>query len=212
MDFRSGLNSDKPQIINLLVDSFKEYITTKNMFQQEFRSSAKFDKLLRKYFELEVNVFMKKGLVYVGADGKGKPRAVALIEFNQGKRISNWDYLSMDGLKLLPEIIKNGFNGFNAFDIFKFEDLFDKVKGKKKCAVEYLAVDKKLRGQGIGSKMLNNHISPYVKKIGYRNIILETNTQKNVKFYKKNNFSVRSVKKVNLSHGDVKDWVLAKTI
>ncbi|HJF87867.1 MAG TPA: hypothetical protein K8V88_10565, partial [Companilactobacillus farciminis] len=80
MDFRSGLNSDKPQIINLLVDSFKEYITTKNMFQQEFRSSAKFDKLLRKYFELEVNVFMKKGLVYVGADGKGKPRAVALIE------------------------------------------------------------------------------------------------------------------------------------
>ena len=70
LDFRSGLNSDKPQIINLLVDSFKEYITTKNMFQQEFRSSAKFDKLLRKYFELEVNVFMKKGLVYVGADGK----------------------------------------------------------------------------------------------------------------------------------------------
>ena len=182
MDFRSGLNSDKPQIKNLQVDSFKEYITTKNMFQQEFRSSAKFDKLLRKYFELEVNVFMKKGLVYVGADGKGKPRAVALIEFNQGKQISNWDYLSIDGLKLLPEIIKNGFNGFNAFDIFKFEDLFDKVKGKKKCAVEYLAVDKKLRGQGIGSKMLNNHISPYVKKIGYRNIILETNTQKNVKF------------------------------
>ncbi|HCD08389.1 GNAT family N-acetyltransferase [Companilactobacillus crustorum] len=212
MDFRSGLNSDKPQIINLLVDSFKEYITTKNMFPQEFRSSAKFDKLMRKYFALEVNVFMKKGLVYVGADGKGKPRAVALIEFNQGKRINNWDYLSMDGLRLLPEIIKNGFNGFNAFDIFKFEDLFDKVKGKKKCVVEYLAVDRSLRGQGIGSKMLNNHISPYVKKIGYRNIILETNTKKNVKFYKKNNFSVRSVKHVNLSHGDVNDWVLSKAI
>jgi len=60
--------------------------------------------------------------------------------------------------------------------------------------------------------MLNNHISPYVRKIGYRNIILETNTQKNVKFYKKNNFSVRSVKKVNLSQGDVNDWVLSKAI
>ncbi|TGD21215.1 GNAT family N-acetyltransferase [Companilactobacillus suantsaicola] len=212
LDFRSGLNSDKPQIINLLVDSFKEYTTTKNMFQPQYRSSAKFDKLLRKYFELEVNVFMKKGLVYVGADGKGKPRAVALIEFSSGKQISNWDYLTLDGLKLIPEIIKSGFNGFNAFDIFKFEDLFDLVKGKKKCAVEYLAVDKKLRGQGIGSKMLNNHITPYVKKIGYRNIILETNTQKNVKFYKKNHFSVRSVKRVNLSHGDVKDWVLSRPI
>ena len=185
------------------------------MFQQEFRSSAKFDKLLHKYFALEVNVFMKKGLVYVGADGKGTPRAVALIEFNQGRQISSWDYLSKDGLKLLPEILMSGFNGFNAFDIFKFEDLFDIVKGikgKKKCAVEYLAVDKSLRGQGIGSKMLNNHIGPYVKKIGYKNIILETNTQKNVKFYKKNNFSVRSVKKVNLSHGNVNDWVLSKAI
>lgn len=112
MDFRSGLNSDKPQIINLLVDSFKEYITTKNMFQSKFRSSAKFDKLLHKYFALEVNVFMKKGLVYVGADGKGKPRAVALIEFSQGNQISSWDYLTLDGLKLIPEILRSGFQWF----------------------------------------------------------------------------------------------------
>ncbi|WP_125763225.1 GNAT family N-acetyltransferase [Companilactobacillus hulinensis] len=212
MDFRSGLNSDKPQIIRLLTESFKEYITTQKMFRQEFRSSAKFDRLLRKYFELEVDVFMKKGLVYVGADGKGKPRAVALIQFNRGRQINTWDYFSVDGLKILGQIIKVGFNAISAFDIFKFEDLFDKVEGQKKCVVEYLAVDKSLRGQGIGSKMLNNHISPYLKRVGYRNIILETNTQKNVKFYKKNNFSVRSVKKVNLSHGDVKDWVLSKTI
>jgi hypothetical protein len=51
-----------------------------------------------------------------------------------------------------------------------------------------------------------------LKKLVIATIILETNTKKNVKFYKKNNFSVRSVKHVNLSHGDVNDWVLSKAI
>lgn len=54
--------------------------------------------------------------------------------------------------------------------------------------VHLLAVETDFEGRGIGSRMMQEGIIPYVKKHGGKSLCLYTNSEINCQFYKKNGF------------------------
>ena len=126
------------------------------------------------------------------------------------KRISLFDYILAGGVGLLFPV---GFKRLiGVFDISN--------EAHKDCAkrcgdawyVELLAVSPDCKGQGLGSKMMNDCLIPYVKKQKGTELALITNTPLNCKFYEKNGFSNFAVSELKWKSNLIQNWSFLRQI
>lgn len=78
-------------------------------------------------------------------------------------------------------------------NFFTFSEEAGKDAGRESPAgwyLEMLVAEGSMKGAGLGSKMINDVVVPYVSRHGGKNIALITNTESNCRFYGKNGFMI----------------------
>ena len=90
--------------------------------------------------------------------------------------------------------------------IIKYLGMHDMQAHPDSWYLELLVVAAEYKGQGIGSKMLNECIKPYVLLHGGESVTLITNTAQNCRFYKKNGFTEFAHSILTYNDDSVDNW------
>ena len=75
-----------------------------------------------------------------------------------------------------------------------------------------LGVNASVQNQGIGSAFLQEGVEPYLKTKGCKHLGLITSIDKNVLFYKKNNFTLLDFMMLEYGTKSIGNWAFVKTI
>ena len=141
------------------------------------------------------------------AEQDGEILAVALLQQNDFSILS---YLLNGIIKLFRYISPRNF--------LKYLDLVDRSEEhlKKSNSFDWylmlLAVNPSLKGQGVGSAFLRDAVEPYVKSKGCKRLGLITSTEKNVPFYKKNDYVLLDFMELEYGTKSIGNWAFLKNI
>lgn len=141
------------------------------------------------------------------AEQDGEILAVALLQQNNFSILS---YLLNGVIKLFRYISPRNF--------LKYLDLVDRSEEhlKKSNSFDWylmlLAVNPSLKGQGVGSAFLRDAVEPYVKSKGCKRLGLITSTEKNVPFYKKNDYVLLDFMELEYGTKSIGNWAFLKNI
>ena len=141
------------------------------------------------------------------AEQDGEILAVALLQQNNFSILS---YLLNGVIKLFRYISPRNF--------LKYLDLVDRSEEhlKKSNSFDWylmlLAVNPSLKRQGVGSAFLRDAVEPYVKSKGCKRLGLITSTEKNVPFYKKNDYVLLDFMELEYGTKSIGNWAFLKNI
>ena len=141
------------------------------------------------------------------AEQDGEILAVALLQQNDFSILS---YLLNGVIKLFHYISPRNF--------LKYLDLVDRSEEhlKKSNSFDWylmlLAVNPSVKGQGVGSAFLRDAVEPYVKSKSCKRLGLITSTEKNVPFYKKNDYVLLDFMELEYGTKSIGNWAFLKTI
>lgn len=207
--YREAKKSEIREIADLVATSFGEYPMYTLAFRDKFKTKDDFIRYMKKLNRVHIGANARKHKCFVG-ELDGKIVSVALLQDPNIKRISLFDYILAGGVGLLFPIGFKRLIGF--FDISN--------EAHKDCAkrcgdvwyVELLAVSPDCKGQGLGSKMLNDCLIPYVESQKGTEPALITNTPSNCKFYEKNGFANFAVSELKWKNNAIQNWSFFKYI
>lgn len=182
IEYREAKPTDQAAIVALLTISFMDYAYYKLYVDQE----AKRQKFVRVIQELCVTTSMRKGYPMLVGLIDDEICSVAILVPPKAPKVTLIDYILAGGLKLLYHGgIKQtaGFLGMleesNSVCHSTYPDAW---------FLELFAVSNRCQGQGVGSKMLNEFVMPYIASQGGGTLTFITNSEVNRRFYKKNGF------------------------
>lgn len=201
--YREAKKSEIRKIADLVATSFGEYPMYTLAFRDKFKTKDDFILYMKKLNRVHIGANARKHKCFVG-EFDGKIVSVALLQDPNIKRISLFDYILAGGVGLLFPVGFKRLIGF--FDISN--------EAHKDCAkqcgdawyVELLAVSPDCKGQGLGSKMLNDCLIPYVESQKGTELALITNTPSNCKFYEKNGFANFAVSELKWNSNSIQNW------
>lgn len=178
--YRPVRKNELKEVITLLTESFNNY-----SFLEIFKDKKKQYKFLHAIHEVNVKTAYKKHIIMVGVQDN-KIVSVAQINSPDTSSLSILDYILSGGIKIL---LAGGF-----LKTFGFINML--IDASSRCHnlpgriwyIEFLAVSSTCQGQGLGSKMFEACIIPYIQRNGGGVLTLITNTEQNRVFYKKNGF------------------------
>ncbi len=187
--YREAYNKEIKEIAKMVAESFGEYPMYTLTFRDKFKTQEEFISYITKLNKVHMSANAKKHKCFVGVENK-KIVSIALLQNPNIKRISLWDYIISGGVRLLFPI---GFK--RLIDFFNISNKTHEAcerEHQDAYYIELLAVSKESKCMGLGTKMINDCLIPYVKSQGGKEIALITNTKSNCKFYEKNRFRMFS--------------------
>lgn len=199
MIYRKVKKSELKYCAEVLVDSFSGYPFFEVFIDNEKRR-FKFFKEIQKVW---IKTCYKKQNVFVGIKDN-KIVAVAVLQSPKNKEITNWDYIISGGIKVL---FVGGIK--NTLDFLKLTEETDSICHNipnPKWYLTLLAISGNCKGQGVGSDMLSKCIKPYISRNGGGVFILNTNSQINCSFYKKNGFIEFSETTFYVNNKELGSW------
>jgi len=207
--YREAKKSEIKKIAELVATSFGEYPMYTLAFRDKFKTKDDFIRYMKKLNRVHIGANARKHKCFVGVVD-GKIVSVALLQNPNIKRISLFDYILAGGVGLLFPV------GFKR--LIEFFDISNEAH--KDCAekcgnawyVELLAVSPDCKGQGLGTKMLNDCLIPYVESQKGIEIALITNTPSNCKFYEKNGFTNFAVSELEWKSNSIQNWSFCKKV
>ncbi len=207
--YREAKRSEIKQIAELVATSFGEYPMYTLVFRDKFKTKDDFIHYMKKLNKVHIGANARKHKCFVGVVDE-KIVSVALLQNPNIKRISLFDYILAGGVRLLFPV------GFKR--LISFFDISNEAH--KDCAekygdawyVELLAVSIDCKGQGLGTKMLNDCLIPYVESQKGTQIALITNTPSNCKFYEKNGFTNFAISNLRWKSNKTQNWSFCKKI
>ena len=169
------------ECIELVAKSFGNY----DFFSVYFPNDKRRPRFLRSMLGVEFKV--NKGLVhFLTAKENGKTVAVALLRDPNYQMPSVKEYLQAGFWK---NIVIGGWNEVVAwFDMDQKAGVTCQELGGKTWYLHLLAVDVSHEGKGVGSRMQQECLIPYIKEHGGEALSLYTNSEINRRFYTKNGF------------------------
>ncbi len=209
MEYREAKKDEIKGIADMVAETFEEYPMYTLTFRDRFQTKEDFIHYMKKLNKVHVLANARKHKCFVGLSD-GKIISVALLQSPKVKRVTLFDYIRSGGISLLFPV---GFKRLLAF--FKISN-----KAHEDCGrlypdafyIELLAVDKDIKGQGAGSKMIKDCLFPYAKKEGAKRICLITNTERNCLFYRKNGFENFSHCELNWKDKLIDNWSFVKNL
>lgn len=167
--------SDKNLVVEILTESFKDNKSVNYILKEKASKS----RLIKDLMIYSFNIGIRYGDVFLSDDAK----ACSIILFP--KRKKSFFYSTYQDLFLIAKVI----GVKKLFTVMKKEkDVKLKHPDNDFAHLWYIGVYDKFQGKGIGTKLLSE-IKAHYKKKGL-NIYLETSTEPNIPFYKKNGFDV----------------------
>ncbi|HWT73509.1 MAG TPA: GNAT family N-acetyltransferase [Mobilitalea sp.] len=179
--YRTAKKSEIDEIAKLQTEAFCNYDYFK-MFVDDEKRRIRFLEALQK---VGVRSSYKHEVVFVGVENN-RIVSAAILKAPKASESNLMDYILAGGIRVL---LTGGVR--NTIGFIKMMK-----ESSSRCFSEYpdswyltsLSVSSFYQGQGLGSKMLDECIKPYIAKNGGGLLTLITNSELNRSFYKKNGF------------------------
>ena len=203
--YRKARLDEYQKIGKVVVDSFFDYPFL-TLIIDDLKKPENYPAFLELLEILLTRLYIKKETCLV-AEQDGEILAVALLQQNDFSILS---YLLNGVIKLFRYISPRNF--------LKYLDLVDRSEEhlKKSNSFDWylmlLAVNPSVKGQGVGSAFLRYAVEPYVKSKGCKRLGLITSTEKNVPFYKKNDYVLLDFMELEYGTKSIGNWAFLKTI
>ena len=203
--YRRARLDEYQKIGKVVANSFSEYPFL-TLIIDDLKKPDYYPAFLELLESLLTRLYIKKETCLV-AEQNGEILAVALLQQNDFSILS---YLLNGVIKLFRYISPRNF--------LKYLDLVDRSEEhlKKSNSFDWylmlLAVNPSVKGQGVGSDFLRDAVEPYVKSKGCKRLGLITSTEKNVSFYKKNEYVLLDFMELEYGTKSIGNWAFLKTI
>ena len=203
--YRKARLDEYQKIGKIVADSFFDYPFL-TLIIDDLKKPEYYLAFLELLESLLTRLYIKEETCLV-AEQDGEILAVALLQQNDFSILS---YLLNGVIKLFRYISPRNF--------LKYLDLVDRSEEhlNKSNSFDWylmlLAVNPSLKGQGVGSAFLRDAVEPYVKSKGCKRLGLITSTEKNVPFYKKNDYVLLDFMELEYGTKSIGNWAFLKTI
>ena len=203
--YRKARLDEYQKIGKVVVDSFFDYPFL-TLIIDDLKKPENYPAFLELLEILLTRLYIKKETCLV-AEQDGEILAVALLQQNDFSILS---YLLNGVIKLFRYISPRNF--------LKYLDLVDRSEEHLKKSNNFdwylmlLAVNSSVKGQGVGSAFLRDAVEPYVKSKGCKRLGLITSTEKNVPFYKKNDYVLLNFMELEYGTKSIGNWAFLKNI
>ena len=203
--YRKARLDEYQKIGKVVADSFFDYPFL-TLIIDDLKKPEYYLAFLELLESLLTRLYIKEETCLV-AEQDGEILAVALLQQNNFSILS---YLLNGVIKLFRYISPRNF--------LKYLDLVDRSEEhlKKSNSFDWylmlLAVNPSLKGQGVGSAFLRDAVEPYVKSKGCKRLGLITSTEKNVPFYKKNDYVLLDFMELEYGTKSIGNWAFLKNI
>lgn len=181
LNFRKAEKSEIGVCTEMAKRSFWDY----QYFSVFCNDEQEKERFLSALFSAWLKLSQRRGSLYLIED-EDAPLAMAVLDSPGDKRLGALDMLLSGWWRLY---LSCGFSKVHKF--FKMSEIGDAPCHSLPDPKYYLAlfaVDSKLQGRGIGRRALNECIFPYIAEKGGGLLTLNTNTEPNRLFYKRNGF------------------------
>ena len=203
--YRKARLDEYQKIGKIVADSFFDYPFL-TLIIDDLKKPENYPAFLELLEILLTRLYIKKETCLV-AEQDGEILAVALLQQNDFSILS---YLLNGVIKLFRYISPRNF--------LKYLDLVDRSEEhlKKSNSFDWylmlLAVNPSVKGQGVGSAFLRDAVEPYVKSKGCKRLGLITSIEKNVPFYKKNDYVLLDFMELEYGTKSIGNWAFLKNI
>ena len=203
--YRKARLDEYQKIGKVVADSFFDYPFL-TLIIDDLKKPEYYPAFLELLESLLTRLYIKEETCLV-AEQDGEILAVALLQQNDFSILS---YLLNGVIKLFRYISPRNF--------LKYLDLVDRSEEhlKKSNSFDWylrlLAVNPSVKGQGVGSAFLRDAVESYVKSKGCKRLGLITSTEKNVSFYKKNEYVLLDFMELEYGTKSIGNWAFLKTI
>lgn len=203
--YRKARLDEYQKIGKVIADSFFDYPFL-TLIIDDLKKPENYPAFLELLESLLTRLYIKEETCLV-AERDREILAVALLQQNDFSILS---YLLNGVIKLFRYISPRNF--------LKYLDLVDRSEEhlKKSNSFDWylmlLAVNPSVKGQGVGSAFLRDAVEPYVKSKGCKRLGLITSTEKNVPFYKKNDYVLLDFMELEYGTKSIGNWAFLKTI
>ena len=199
MVYREAQKSDLKAIAELMSESFSRY----SYFDVYVADKDKRLKFMRAIQEMHTKLSFKNEKILVGVQND-KIVAVAILKAPNSPEGSILDYILAGGLNV---IFTGGIS--SAFGLLGMTE-----EASVECHKQYpnawylttLAVCSSCQGQGLGGKMINECIKPYILSQGGDMCTLITHSEENDRFYIKNGFVKFHSKLIRRNGKEITNW------
>ncbi len=146
----------------------------------------------------------KSDVRFLTARDNGEISAVAQLCAPDFRKPSDADYIKAGWFGVM---FKGGIRRVNAWnEMEKLASAPCHGRKGKNWYLSLLTVDKAAEGKGIGSRLLNECLIPYIKDAGGNSLSLFTNSEINRRFYEKNGFTQFDEKRFNYEEKSIGSW------
>ena len=203
--YRKARLDEYQKIGKIVADSFFDYPFL-TLIIDDLKKPEYYLAFLELLESLLTRLYIKEETCLV-AEQDGEILAVSLLQQNDFSILS---YLLNGVIKLFRYISPRNF--------LKYLDLVDRSEEhlKKSNSFDWylmlLAVNPSVKRQGVGSAFLRDAVEPYVKSKGCKRLGLITSTEKNVPFYKKNDYVLLDFMELEYGTKSIGNWAFLKTI
>ena len=203
--YRKARLDEYQKIGKIVADSFFDYPFL-TLIIDDLKKPENYPAFLELLESRLTRLYIKEETCLV-AEQDGEILAVALLQQNDFSILS---YLLNGVIKLFRYISPRNF--------LKYLDLVDRSEEhlKKSNSFDWylmlLAVNPSVKGQGVGSAFLRDAVELYVKSKGCKRLGLITSTEKNVPFYKKNDYELLDFMELEYGTKSIGNWAFLKTI
>lgn len=207
--YREAEKSEIPYIASLASSSFGRYPFFDFAFLDSFKTDDEYLAYMKKLHRIHLKANISCHRVIVGTMD-GRIVSVALLEAPEEREAGIWDYIKAGGVSLVyPVGLGRILDFFNISEEAAKDATGEYPDG---WYLEMLVVEGSMKGKGLGGKMINDVVVPYVSLHGGKNLTLITNTENNCRFYEKNGFTIFSERMIEMKGKKVRNWSLVRSI
>lgn len=203
MIFRIGNRNDYPQCLSVLISAFEKYA-----FFRVYQAADQ-SRFFKTMMEIWLDNSFRNGTVLVAEENSGVVGA-AVLQAPGDPEIDIVDFSHSESQILIDLAGRDTLNAF--LHMCEVSDRACHSLPDPKWYLVLMAVSDKQKGRGIGSKMLQKSVIPFIQKNGGGLLTFNTNAEINVPFYHKNGFQEFDISVLHENGVDLGNWSYKKEI
>lgn len=193
----------------LAAESFGDYPFFSFALRESFDSYPRYVDYMARLHRMLIRAYIKKQVCLIGISD-GAVVSVALLHDPESRGIGVVDYILSGGLGLVKGVGLRRLLSF--FDISEVAQSACTSEHPDAWYVELLAVDTHLKGRGLGGRMIQDCLEPYVRRHDGDGLSLITNTEQNRGFYAAKGFTEFSESTLTCRGKTIGNWSFFKDL
>ena len=208
--FHKATRNDVNMVAKMMASSFAEYPFVDYFLRDAYKNENDRQRFLEKVSKILIKTLMRDGICFFEKNDS-EVRAFCILSTIENMQPTVWDMVSSGALRLVPNLFNQATRQFIAFYL-REAAVVNFQNDPNTWYVHLFAVSPNHQGKQLGSIMMNDCIFPYVKERQGNRILLSTNTEMALSFYKKNGFEQITHDEISYRGLTFEKWDLAKDL